>query len=339
MSVPTLKLPDEADVDILSLGAAMEPFGFVSAFWESYEQSTSNHLPKYSYKENDRKSDIANNICQSINGYYDQIRREIDQDMQEYLLTHDGVIEAWPLSRASDTFYDDTLDLNFRFDYFGTDYDFDWAKGSYVAKNKKPGRIYRNTYRFPGTEEYNQQCEKENALIQSIRKLQSQLGIFGFLWVVVLVYCTGILLAQAADLVFHYSLPIYEWVHSLEDSNMEFTVSNIVQLLGTMLFLFPVSICGPFHQEAETLGIFYWLLAGVMMAPFLAVGLWAAYHISKRHEKKRELSKFRKELKKLRTSAEYQRISAENEKIRQEQEAFAEEWHQAWFQWIQKQKL
>lgn len=351
MPVPTLKLPDDELTDIRSIVANVEEYGFVGAYWACYYEADFKmfHDKKITHPHDTDELKRAQRICDTFNSKSYEMRRYIDQQMQEYLLTHDGIIEAWPYSQGRSTKYMDVplgtygisraLQTDFDFDYFGNDYEVIGSGASMVIRRKTPEKIYRNTYRFPGTREYNRQHDRETSLVRSIENTDSNVpGISGWLWKIGLVYFVCIILALVVDLLIPYSAPIYDFVKTLEAEsvNMEISVGLVIKALFGVLMM-PLAVHAPMVQGTDIPWLLY-LMTGTLMLPFICGAAWTGYHVHKGHKIRQESIQLHKELDELQSSEEYQRICAENEKLRKENEALAEQWHRAWFQWAQKQE-
>ena len=77
--------------------------------------------------------------CSTINSYYNDLRSEIDQKIQSFIIARNGVIDSWPASFSED--FDICEGGVTVFDYFGEDYK---VSGSEQIVRKSKQLVYRN---------------------------------------------------------------------------------------------------------------------------------------------------------------------------------------------------
>lgn len=328
MEFPKLKLPPKGYSRAQAYDDCEKSGTFAGRLHSVMNRYEENNVEKLTYSRGAGERAIKQKACALANDHYDSLRRYIDQEMQEYILEHDGQIDSWADSTGDIevSYYKGT---RFRFDYFGADYA--------VSSFKKVGRtssklVYRNRYRFPGTEEYNEAASQREKLEEKVRDAKKATSTFS--WIISLIgflYCAYGVLSILGEIFFGIGEAIAAMYQSGVDG--EGALASVQTLVGFIIVL-PVGLQALIEEiagEIDSSGIFCTVLligACVVGALFCLSAFWEYNGAAK------NLKRAKKELAVLLKSPGYRKTVAENDALRKSNEELAEQWHRAWYDWV-----
>ncbi|MDO4474923.1 MAG: hypothetical protein Q4B75_09785 [Eubacteriales bacterium] len=322
MTFPKLTLPPK-DYSLRQAYADKERAGsFASWFDTAVIRFRADDYIHYGVYEDSSDMAKKRKACEAVNKSYNDMRRCIDQHVQEAILNHDGVIDSW--CDSCDDTINEAEGCLFAFDYFGEDYT---ITGSGTAARKSNALIYRNEYVYHNTEAY-EKFQKEKDHLKNEYQLAKQAGDAGgiaFLSLVCLIYMIFQVVLIVGDLLFHLGSAIYDPLYELWGS--------VAMLLNTPYTIY-VIIADTQAESTKFMVIFLAILLGACLIAILY--LFVVYMNCRENAQKRRRAK--RALNALVNSAEYRQVVAENEKLRKLNEEMAETWHRAWFNWVRSIK-
>lgn len=273
----------------------------------------------------------AKKTCANINEFFKETRQKTVQEMQEYLIQHNGVVDSWPDPACKIIFhYFDAPGVEFQFDFFGAEYVSD-GKGNVKRASSKP--VFYNDYHFPDTEDYLKMKEKESLLEKRVKegkfkgdRIPRFFAFLGFL------YCIYAALAVVGDVFFDFGNTLLSIV---PQSPVGESVQSLIMNVGWLLLALPVyisqflgSVCGDISGILEIISII--ILIGVCLLGAFCFQKYLAFY----RKDRKEYNKAKKGLEKLRGSREYSRVMQENAALKKENEAMAEQWLREWYDWV-----
>lgn len=280
------------------------------------------------YKDADIR---AQKTCEHINAFFKEKRNDIVQEMQGYLLQHNGVIDSWPDPGYTMAFrYFDAPGPTFQFDFFGADYVPD-GKGNVKRTSSKP--VFRNDYHFPDTKDYRYMKEREEILEKQAKaeriKGDTIPRFFAFLG---FLYCIYAAIAVVGDIFFDFGsklLAIMPPTPKVE------TFLDFFRNLGWLLLALPVYI----YQFLEDVcgdisGILVIIAAVILIGACLLGAFCCQKYLAFYRKEKRQHKKAKMELQKFRSSQEYSRVMQENAALKKAYETMAEQWLKEWYDWV-----
>lgn len=318
MEFPTLKLPSKDYSMLHSFSDRWEAGSFSGRLSTVIREYQKTHSITYDYKESDGISQRKEKMCSAVNSYYDDLRGRVDEEMQAYILEHDGRIDSWGDSAGETVSSDEGC--SFVFDYFGADYRIT-RSGEAVRKSPKP--VYRNQYRFPGTDAYNSAEDERRSLEFGVKKAkEAGDGRFvAFLCLVGMLYLLLGMLLVLGDILFQLGSAIIDPIYEINTA-----LGMLVSLPYTLYAL----IAGIFGEAGEMRIFLVVILLGACLIGFF----WLLSGFKTCSEYAKALKKAKKALNCLIKSAEYKRIVAENDRLRRLNTELAEQWHRAWYDWV-----
>lgn len=314
-------------------GSFAAKYGEVVDHHFSIGTQSSNHLIKelllgYLYEDAEER---ARKTCDHINAFFKDKRKAIIQDMQEYILQHDGVIDSWPDPTYFMFFrYFDAPGVTFQFDFFGAEFISD-GKGNVKRTSSKP--VFRNDYHFPDTKDYRYMKEREEILEKQAKaeriKGDTIPRFFAFLG---FLYCIYAAIAVVGDIFFDFGsklLAIMPPTPKVE------TFLDFFRNLGWLLLALPVYI----YQFLEDVcgdisGILVIIAAVILIGACLLGAFCCQKYLAFYRKEKRKYKKANKELQEFRSSQEYSRVMQENAALKKAYETMAEQWLKEWYDWV-----
>lgn len=336
MDFPTLKLPPE-DFSIWDSLMAEDRPGTFAHKYHSLLQEYDDRTLGIKAKKDASEMAQASAVCDVANHHYDWMRRELDKQMQAFLLKRGGVIDSWPSPsshevRTSDWVQHDRLVFN----YFGANYTFT-EDGHAQRTDSQP--VYRNTYEYTEKHPFQEMLRKEEDLKRTAatgRSSRKPLGRLGFL--LAFLYCVFAALCILGEIIFGTGDALVAQVRTLGPNEgalgffagaLRFVVLLPVRLyIGLQDFFrdFPIAI-----------------ISIVIAVVFVGACLFGAYlFLSCLRMRENDIKKGKaaaKEAQALAHSPEYlqARQDEEDEKLlHQLNDKLAEQWHRAWFEWVRK---
>lgn len=315
---PTLKLPPKDYSMEDAFFDKREKGSFANRLCTVMKEYSESNKASYSYKESDGIREKKEKICSAVNRHYNDMRCRIDQEMQAYLLEHDGNVDSW--DDSTDDLISKAEDCLFVFDYFGEDYK---ILHSGEAKRKSSRLVYRNQYQFPGTEPYNSAERRRRVLETDVRKAR-EAGDGGFVRLLCLagmIYLMVGMLAILGDLLFHLGSVTIDLLYEKNS-----TLGILVSIPYTVYSL----IVGIFGEFGKMEIFFIVILLGACLFGFL----YLLDYFKTCSKNAKALKKAKKALDSLIKSDEYRQTVSENDRLRRQNEELAEQWHRAWYAWV-----
>ncbi|MGN0479453.1 MAG: hypothetical protein ACI4GO_08455 [Hominenteromicrobium sp.] len=269
------------------------------------------------------KKKLMPDACKKVNEHYKRIRGQIDQGMQAYILEHDGQIDSWADSAGETVLrHQDVESAAFVFDYFGEDY-VDSSSGK--AARKSSGLVYRNEYRFPGTEQYNKLEPEWERLNESVKKAKAGCAaLSGLLSLIGAVYLLFGIVSVLGDILFGFGRVLDPII---EASDISMSIS-LIAALPYILYALIVGIAG---EVSDPMAIF----CIVLLLGACLIGMLFCFSFFKSYRKDaKALKRAKNELHQFMVSTDFKRIAAENEALCKKNEDLAEQWHRAWYRWV-----
>lgn len=275
--------------------------------------------------------EAASKACEHINAFFKKTRHTIVQEMQEYLLQHNGVVDFWPDPSCKIIFhYFEVPGVTFQFDFFGAEFVSD-RKGNVKRSSSKP--VFYNDYHFSDTEDYRKIKEKEGLMEKRVKegKLKGDriprfFAFLGFL------YCIYAVLAVVGDVFFDFG----NWILSIApQSPVEESIQSLLSNVGWLLMALPVYICQFLESVCGDISGVLVIIAIVILIGACLLGAFCCQkYLAFYRRDKKQYNKAKKELQKLRSSQEYSRVIQENAALKKEYEAMADQWLKAWYAWV-----
>jgi len=336
MEIPTLKISKNCALE----SSLRLPYGAnIGGFAKEYDKAVESALlcvdefvPSkviVDLMESDAKQ--AQEICKNINADIQFLREWAARSLQNYLLQHDGVVDQWPNSsmglKVSLCFHsiDDAV---FFYDYFGDD--FTYKNGEF--QRKTDGLVYRNAYKFSGTEEFNRMNDKAKELKDKADSCGNHTSILLVLFYAVgFFYCAFAALSVLANMFFGFSAAFFQFITTVTQGPNQ---TVIQKLLHGVLSIF--AIPSFLHRLIALLphGVFYWILTLLLLFMCISGAVYCFPNFREHCKLQKEYKQARRAADSFKNSAEYRQAAVENEETRKKYEAFAEEWQRAWYEWI-----
>ena len=324
------------DYDQLLAEAEAEGNGLGFVYMSSVQKSVKRYekmWAEYDQVKNFASRSTKDSLMDQINKFNRLVRQKAAQDMQDYIIEHEGRIGSWPLSRTDFGFVSENSrtgeDVKVYFDYFSSD--FVPSKVDIVDDREhttyaqQPGLTYRMECIPEDSDEYTAFRKKLNKMkekkVVTLDKRSKNNWNTIFVVVLAAVFLIPVVMmlfwkllgidrdAALAPLTWFISLGkvtavialvpafVVLFLHILYEvlciSNIVFLISILILLAISLYLLFWVRKDGTWISKAEA-------LAGDA-------------HI--------------REINRLESSDEYKRLKEENEEYRESQRAFAEIWH------------
>ena len=269
------------------------------------------------------KKVLTSDACKKVNEHYKKMRGQIDQEMQTYILEHDGQIDSWADSAGEEVLrYRDVESAAFVFDYFGEDYA---VSSSGKVARKSSGLVYRNAYSFPGTEAYNELEPEWHQLDDSFRKAKAACSkSSGLLSLIGLLYLLFGIVSVLGDILFGFGSVLDPIIEASD-------LSRSISIIAALPYILYSLIVGIFGGVSDRMAIFCiaLLLGACLIGLLFCLSCFGQY---RKNAKVRKRAK--KELNAFMTRTDFKRIAAENEALRKKNEDLAEQWHRAWYRWV-----
>ncbi len=329
MGFPKLKLPPKEYSQLKAYYDSEQAGTFAGRLRSVIDRYQENNGATISYSRGTGERELKQKACSRINDYYDGLRRNIDEEMQAYILEHDGTIDSWADSAGNMavSYFEDT---QFRFDYFGADYTVSSFKKVARATSKL---VYRNHYRFPGTQEYNAAMRQKEELEEKVSRAKG--GTSGFSWAISLIgflYCAFAVLSILGEIFFGVGEAIAAMHQSGVDG--EGVLASVKTAAGFIIALpvyLQVIIQGIFGELASSMATFFTIL---LIGACVIGALFCLSAFKEANSAAKALKRAKKELAALLKSAGYRKAVAENDALRKPNEELAEQWHRAWYDWV-----
>lgn len=322
MEFPKLNLPPK-DYSLLdSFADRNQSSTFAGKLYSVMTAYQKEHRARLTYESYDTQKQLKEKACSTVNAYYKEMRCKIDEEMQAYILEHDGNIDSWSDSDGDTVLrYENVGDAQFVFDYFGEDFTVTFS-GNVARKSSK--LIYQNHYRFPGTKKYLEAEEKRKQLENSVKnekdtggRASMVLGLIGFLYLLF-----GIL-SILGDMLFGWDGALYTFI--------EANTSTGIAILAGLPYVMYILIVGIFGELTDSMVVFFMV---ILLGACLIGMLFCFSYFSSGRKNVKALKLAKKELNRWIKSADYKKIAAENEELRKKNEDLAEQWHRAWYHWV-----
>lgn len=331
-----LKLPPEEFGVVHSVVSTVHGNGFAKKYSDELKNYEKENPISIKYRESDSEETLKRKLCDHANEGHKDMRRALDQKMQEYILAQGGVIDSWPMPSSGKVAQLAMIpEEKVSFSYFGADYEI--TKDGKVARvSEEP--VYRNEYRYRDTKAYTDMDAKRLLLEGKVQKGKEAAGsglgqFFSFLGFLYCIYGFLVILGDIFSGV-GQSLIALSGGTEVEENLFSFLQSGLWLALALPVYLYQF-IWDTFGQMSTVLGV---VLAAVLMAACLLGGYLCLKNILDDRRPRREWKKAKKELKALLESREYSQVKEENEALRKWNEEIAEQWHRAWFEWYCKVK-
>jgi len=276
---------------------------------------------------------VTKDECTTFNLLFDNMRGVAAHTIQEYLIQHKGVVDAWPVWSAKCSYsIMGQKGEKYAFDYFGDTYEVT-EKGEVRRKSDK--FIYRNEYKFHGTPEYQKITDRKNELKSRLEVARHQYSLLYHVGGAALFGYMLLAIANiVADMAFGFGSILAKFFDAVQAATAGNFLGKAAQVVQFILML-PVYL----HMLLKHfLGgrTAYWVAAVLLLGicAMLACFVWTYYKSYR--PKAKEVRQAKRKYQELVGSQEYKRVLKENEEERKKQEAFAEEWHRAWYDWVCK---
>ena len=155
---------DKKDYGQLLAEADAEGNGFGFVYMYTVEKTVNRLQEEWNNCKTTKNSDL---MIGTLNRFGSIIREAVDKAMQDYLFSHDGHIDSWPISKTEFGFEvknTDGKNILLEFDYFSPDFSVQGTKtnsnGDVTVIGRNHCLIYRSGYAPQDTDEYAQMKAK-----------------------------------------------------------------------------------------------------------------------------------------------------------------------------------